>query len=73
MFEVVFILIVIDVGICVVCYLIQDFFGEVYKLLKKIDWILGFVFVSVFVCFMWGYLLYLGDIGFIWVLFGVFN
>jgi carbon starvation protein len=53
--------------------LIQDFFGEVYKPLKKTDWIPGAVFASALACFMWGYLLYSGDIGSIWALFGVSN
>jgi carbon starvation protein len=53
--------------------LIQDFFGEVYKPLKKTDSLWASVFASAFACFMWGYLLYSGDIGSIWALFGVSN
>ncbi|MHA6166416.1 carbon starvation protein CstA [Bacillus mojavensis] len=73
MFEAVFILTAIDAGTRVARYLIQDFFGEVYKPLKKTDWIPGAVFASALACFMWGYLLYSGDIGSIWALFGVSN
>lgn len=73
MFEVVFILTAIDAGTRVARYLIQDFFGEVYKPLKKTDWIPGSVFASALACLMWGYLLYSGDIGSIWALFGVSN
>lgn len=73
MFEAVFILTAIDAGTRVARYLIQDFFGEVYKPLKKTDWIPGSVFASAFACLMWGYLLYSGDIGSIWALFGVSN
>ncbi|MEC1433632.1 carbon starvation protein CstA [Bacillus spizizenii] len=73
MFEAVFILTAIDAGTRVARYLIQDFFGEVYKPLKKTDWIPGSVFASALACFMWGYLLYSGDIGSIWALFGVSN
>lgn len=54
-------------------YLIQDFFGEVYKPLKKTDWLPGSVAASALACFMWGYLLYSGDISSIWALFGVSN
>lgn len=73
MFEAVFILTAIDAGTRVARYLIQDFFGEAYKPLKKTDWIPGSVFASALACLMWGYLLYSGDIGSIWALFGVSN
>ncbi|MDL5142424.1 carbon starvation protein CstA [Bacillus atrophaeus] len=73
MFEAVFILTAIDAGTRVARYLIQDFFGEVYKPLKKTDWLPGSVFASALACLMWGYLLYSGDIGSIWALFGVSN
>ncbi|MED4646634.1 carbon starvation protein CstA [Bacillus inaquosorum] len=73
MFEAVFILTAIDAGTRVARYLIQDFFGEVYKPLKKTDWIPGSIFASALACLMWGYLLYSGDIGSIWALFGVSN
>ncbi|MBW4849385.1 carbon starvation protein CstA [Bacillus safensis] len=73
MFEAVFILTAIDAGTRVARYLIQDFLGEAYKPLKRTDWVLGSVFASALACFMWGYLLYSGDIGSIWALFGVSN
>ncbi|BCE15838.1 hypothetical protein RSC3_03194 [Bacillus paralicheniformis] len=73
MFEAVFILTAIDAGTRVARYLIQDFFGEVYKPLKKTDWLPGSVAASAVACFMWGYLLYSGDISSIWALFGVSN
>ncbi|MFS0656987.1 carbon starvation protein CstA [Bacillus sp. 179-C3.3 HS] len=73
MFEAVFILTAIDAGTRVARYLIQDFFGEVYQPLKRSDWVPGSVFASALACFMWGYLLYSGDIGSIWALFGVSN
>ena len=73
MFEAVFILTAIDAGTRVARYLIQDFFGEVYKPLKKTDWLPGSVFASALACLMWGYLLYSGDISSIWALFGVSN
>ncbi|MFJ5670229.1 carbon starvation protein CstA [Bacillus safensis] len=73
MFEAVFILTAIDAGTRVARYLIQDFLGEAYKPLKRNDWVPGSVFASALACFMWGYLLYSGDIGSIWALFGVSN
>lgn len=73
MFEAVFILTAIDAGTRVARYLIQDFFGEVYKPLKKVDWLPGSIFASALACFMWGYLLLSGDISSVWALFGVSN
>ncbi|MGN7454110.1 carbon starvation protein CstA [Paenibacillus pasadenensis] len=73
MFEAVFILTAIDAGTRVSRYLIQDFFGEIYKPLKRVDWVPGTIFASVLACFMWGYLLYSGDISSVWALFGVSN
>ncbi|MDM5360532.1 carbon starvation protein CstA [Peribacillus sp. ACCC06369] len=73
MFEAVFILTAIDSGTRVARYLIQDFFGEFYKPLKRVDWLPGNIFASALACFIWGYLLYSGDIGSIWALFGVSN
>ncbi|MBD8500466.1 carbon starvation protein CstA [Paenibacillus arenosi] len=73
MFEAVFILTAIDAGTRVSRYLIQDFFGEIYKPLKRVDWVPGAIFASALACFMWGYLLFSGDIGSVWALFGVSN
>ncbi|MFC3884930.1 carbon starvation protein CstA [Bacillus songklensis] len=73
MFEAVFILTAIDAGTRVSRYLIQDFFGEFYKPLKQVDWLPGSIFASALACFMWGYLLFSGDIGSVWALFGVSN
>lgn len=73
LFEAVFILTAIDAGTRVARYLIQDFFGELYKPLKQVNWLPGTIFASVLACFAWGYLLYSGDISSIWVLFGVSN
>jgi carbon starvation protein len=73
MFEAVFILTAIDAGTRVSRYLIQDFFGEMYKPLKRTDWIPGTIFASALACSFWGYLLFSGDIGSVWALFGVSN
>lgn len=73
MFEAVFILTAIDAGTRVARYLIQDFLGDVIKPLKRTDWMPGTIIASALACFMWGYLLYTGEIGPIWALFGVSN
>lgn len=73
MFEAVFILTAIDAGTRVSRYLIQDFLGDLYKPLKRTDWLPGTIFASLLACFLWGYLLYSGDIGSVWALFGVSN
>lgn len=73
MFEAVFVLTAIDAGTRVARYIIQDFFGEVYKPLKRVDWVPGSIFASALACFLWGYLLFSGDIGSVWALFGVSN
>jgi carbon starvation protein len=73
LFEAVFILTAIDSGTRVARYLIQDFFGDLYKPLKRTSWLPGNIFASALACFVWGYLLYSGDIGSIWALFGVSN
>lgn len=73
MFEAVFILTAVDSGTRVSRYLIQDFFGEFYSPLKRIDWMPGAIGASVLACVMWGYLLMSGDIGSVWALFGVSN
>lgn len=73
MFEAVFILTAVDSGTRVSRYLIQDFFGEFYPPLKRIDWMPDAIGASVLACVMWGYLLMSGDIGSVWALFGVSN
>lgn len=73
MFEAVFILTAIDAGTRVARYLIQDFGGNLYKPLKRTNWLPGTIGASALACVMWGYLLYSGDIGSIWALFGVSN
>jgi carbon starvation protein len=73
MFEALFILTAIDSGTRVSRYLIQDFMGAFYKPLKRVDWIPGTIFASALACFLWGSLLFTGDIGSVWALFGVSN
>ncbi|MFJ8064129.1 carbon starvation protein A [Psychrobacillus sp. NPDC096426] len=73
LFEAVFILTAIDSGTRVARYLIQDFGGTFFKPLKQTNSIWATIFASALACFMWGYLLYSGDISSVWALFGVSN
>ena len=73
MFEAVFILTAIDAGTRVARYILQDFIGDLWSPLKKLDWMPGMLGTSLLATFAWGYLLASGDIGSIWVLFGVSN
>ena len=73
LFEAVFILTAIDSGTRVARYLIQDFFGEFIKPLKRTDSLGANIFASALACFIWGYLLFSGDISSVWALSGVSN
>ena len=73
MFEAVFILTAIDAGTRTARYLIQDLFGNVWKPLKRTDWLPGSIGASLVACLLWGYLLNSGDISSVWALFGVSN
>ncbi|MEK0286701.1 carbon starvation protein A [Caldifermentibacillus hisashii] len=73
LFEAVFILTAIDAGTRTARYLIQDFFGNFIKPLKRMDSIWANVTASAIACFAWGYLLFSGDISSVWALFGVSN
>lgn len=73
LFEAVFILTAIDAGTRVARYLIQDFGGTFFKPLKRTDSLWANIFASALACFMWGYLVYSGDISSVWALFGVSN
>ncbi|WP_243299788.1 carbon starvation CstA family protein [Bacillus litorisediminis] len=73
LFEAVFILTAIDAGTRVARYLIQDFFGDFIKPLKRTDSLPANIIASALACLFWGYLLYSGDISSVWALFGVSN
>lgn len=74
MFEALFILTTIDAGTRVARYIMQDIIGTyAYEPLKRTSWWPGILFTSAMVSFMWGYLLYKGDIASIWPLFGAAN
>ncbi|MFB3161923.1 carbon starvation protein A [Neobacillus sp. 179-J 1A1 HS] len=73
LFEAVFILTAIDSGTRVARYLIQDFLGDFIRPLKRTDSLGANIFASALACFVWGYLLFSGDISSVWALFGVSN
>ena len=73
LFEAIFILTAIDAGTRVARYLIQDFGGSFIKPLKNLNSTPANIIASLLACFMWGYLLYTGDISSVWALFGVSN
>lgn len=74
MFEALFILTTIDAGTRVARYILQDIIGTyLYAPLKQTSWWPGILFTSALVSYMWGYLLYSGDVASIWPLFGVAN
>ncbi|NHB92171.1 carbon starvation CstA family protein [Photorhabdus cinerea] len=73
MFEAVFILTAVDSGTRVARYLLQDFLGDIWAPLKRLDWLPGSVGCSIAACLLWGYLLNSGDINSVWALFGVSN
>ncbi len=74
MFEALFILTTIDAGTRVGRYILQDVLGTyVYPPLKETGWWPGIFFTGAVVSFSWGYLLYTGNVGTIWPMFGVAN
>lgn len=73
MFEALFILTTIDAGTRVGRYLLQELGGKVYKPLSRANWWPGIILTSALMSFIWGYLVYGGNISTIWPLFGVAN
>ena len=73
MFEAVFILTAVDTGTRVGRFFLQEMIGKfIPKFLEK-RWIPGIIITSFIFTFMWGYLVYTGDITTIWPLFGMSN
>lgn len=72
-FEALFILTTVDTGTRAARFLLQEFFGVVYKPFAAPNWLPGVLITSALVVFCWGYLIYSGNISSIWPLFGVSN
>jgi len=73
MFEAVFILTAVDAGTRVGRFLLQEMFGMVIPKFNETHWIPGIVITGGIFSFLWGYLVYTGNISTMWPLFGMSN
>lgn len=73
MFEAVFILTAVDAGTRVGRFFLQEMMGKVWPKFADKEWWPGIIITSVIFTGAWGYLVYSGDIGSIWPLFGICN
>ena len=73
MFEAVFILTAVDAGTRVGRFILQEMFGKVVPKFSETHWVPGIIISGGIFTFMWGYLVYTGDIATIWPLFGLSN
>ena len=73
MFEAVFILTAIDAGTRVGRFFLQEMMGLVYPKFNDKEWWPGIILSSAVFTFLWGYLVYTGNISSIWPLFGLSN
>jgi carbon starvation protein len=72
MFEALFILTTVDAGTRVARYILQEMLKVVHPKLGS-SWMPAVLFSGGVISFLWGYLVYHGDISTIWPLFGVAN
>lgn len=73
MFEAVFILTAVDAGTRVGRFFLQEMMGKVWPKFAEKDWWPGVIITSAVFTGAWGYLVWSGDIGSIWPLFGICN
>ncbi|MDD5044223.1 MAG: carbon starvation protein A [Candidatus Omnitrophica bacterium] len=73
MFEALFILTTVDTGTRVARYILQEMVKFINPKLGRSNWLPGMVISGGIISFLWGYLVYNGDISTIWPMFGVAN
>ncbi|MFZ1685465.1 MAG: carbon starvation protein A [Candidatus Zixiibacteriota bacterium] len=73
MFEALFILTTVDTGTRVARYIMQEILKPIHPKLGSSTWMPGVLLSGTIISFLWGYLVYGGDISTIWPLFGVAN
>ncbi len=73
MFEAVFILTAVDAGTRVGRFFLQEMLGKVMPKFNDKEWMPGVIVTSAVFTFLWGYLVYTGNISSIWPLFGLSN
>ncbi len=73
MFEAVFILTAVDTGTRVGRFFLQEMVGKFIPKFNEKRWVPGILLTSFVFTFVWGYLVYTGDISTIWPLFGMSN
>jgi len=73
MFEALFILTTVDTGTRVARYIFQEMIKFANPRLGRGNWLPGALLSSAMISFLWGYLVYNGDISTIWPMFGVAN
>ncbi len=73
MFEALFILTTIDAGTRIGRFLLQETLGRVDPRFARPDWLPGSLLASAVITFGWSWLIYTGNIGTIWSMFGIAN
>ncbi|MCL5282172.1 MAG: carbon starvation protein A [Planctomycetes bacterium] len=73
MFEALFILTTVDTGTRVARYILQEMLKPLHPKLGSSTWMPAVILSSGTITFLWGYLVYKGDIATIWPMFGVAN
>ncbi len=73
MFEALFILTTVDTGTRVARYIMQEILKPIHPKLGSSTWLPGVILSGGMISFLWGWLVYNGDISTIWPMFGVAN